>query len=123
MDDRKTEVSLRNPFYSAGARTLKFEIEVVDGILHEGSVGRIELKVQDCPDQSYVCAKSTLTACNNEIGPVGTCWNWLELNCIPCHCDSDMKLCVEKNPTCCGHDDEPCYPSRLGPHGWDRYCL
>jgi hypothetical protein len=123
LDDKQAEISLRAPFYSAGAGTLKFDIEVIDGQLHEGSLGNVELKLQDCPDTSYVCAKSTLTACNKEIGPVGTCWNWLALNCLPCHCDGDMKLCVEKNPKCCGHEDEPCYPSRLGPHGWERYCL
>ena len=123
LDDKKAEVSLRNPFYSAGAATLKFDIEVLGGQLHEGSLGKVELDLQDCPGTTYVCAKSTLTACNKEIGPVGTCWNWLALNCLPCHCDGDMKLCVEKNPKCCGHEDEPCYPSRLGPHGWERYCL
>jgi len=123
LDDKQAEISLSNPIYSAGARTMKFDIEIIGGVLHEGSLGKVELKLQDCPDNTYVCAKSTLTACNNEIGPVGTCWNWLALNCLPCHCDSDMKECVEKNPDCCDKADEPCYPSRLGPHGWERYCL
>lgn len=123
LDDHRAEVALSNPLYSAGARTLKFDVRVVDGQVHEGSLGKVEFKLQDCPDTTYVCAKSTLTACDEEIGPVGTCWNWLALNCLPCHCSEDMKECVEKNPKCCGHEDEPCYPSRLGPHGWERYCL
>lgn len=121
--DKQTEVALSNPMYSAGAQTLTLDAQIVDGSLEDGSFGAVELKLQDCPDTTYVCAKSTLTACNKEIGPIGTCWNWLALNCLPCHCDADMKECVEKNPTCCGHKDEPCYPSRLGPHGWERYCL
>jgi hypothetical protein len=121
--DKQTEVALYKPFYSAGARTLTFEVDVVDGTLPEGSLGKVELRLQDCPDQSYVCAKSTLTACNHEIGPVGTCWQWLSMSCTPCHCDGDMKMCVEKNPKCCDKEDEPCYPARLGPHGWNRFCL
>jgi len=123
LDDKRAEVSLDNPLYSAGARTLRFDVEVVDGTVHEGSLGKVELRVQDCPDTTYVCAKSMLTACDEEIGPVGTCWNWLALNCLPCHCSEDMQECVDKNPKCCGHEDEPCYPSRLGPNGWERYCL
>ena len=121
MDDKQVEVSIRNPFYSEGAGTLKFDVEIIDGNLHEGSLGKVEFRVQDCPDRSYVCAKSTLTACNNHIGPVGTCWNWLEFNCIPCHCDADLKLCVEKNPKCCKGD--VCDPAWLGRYGWNRYCL
>lgn len=120
---KTTEIALTNPVYSAGAGTLTLDVSVINGTLSEGALGPVSLRVQDCPDQTYVCAKSMLTACNNEIGPVGTCWNWLALNCLPCHCDADMKECVEKNPSCCGKENEPCYPARLGPHGWNRYCL
>lgn len=121
--NHKTEVALSNPVYSAEEQTLTMDVEITDGKLHEGSLGAVDLKLQDCPDQTYVCAKSTLTACKKEIGPVGTCWNWLAINCLPCHCSEDMQLCKDKNPSCCGKADEPCYPARLGPHGWERYCL
>lgn len=120
---KTTEVALSNPLYSAGAASLTLDVEVIDGPTPEGSLGPVELRLQDCPDQTYVCAKSMLTACNNEIGPVGTCWQWLSLSCTPCHCSEDMKECVEKNPKCCGKEDEPCYPARLGPNGWERNCL
>jgi hypothetical protein len=123
MDDKQVEVALRNPFYSAGAATLKFDVEVVDGTLPEGSLGKAELRLQDCPDQDYQCAKFTLEACNATTGKVGTCWQWAALNCLPCHCSEDMAICKKKDPKCCGAADAPCYPSRLGPHGWERYCL
>lgn len=123
MDDRQAEVALRSPVYSAGARTLKFDVEVVDGTLHEGSLGPVELRLQDCPDQDYQCAKFQLEACQATTGKVGTCWNWLALNCLPCHCSGDMELCKEHDPKCCGDPDAPCYPSKLGPHGWERFCL
>lgn len=123
LDEEQAEVTLANPLYSAGAGTLKFDVEVIDGPVHEGPLGKVELKLQDCPDQDYQCAKFTLESCQATTGKVGTCWNWLALNCLPCHCSEDMAICKEKDPKCCGNADAPCYPSRLGPHGWERYCL
>jgi hypothetical protein len=123
LDDKQAEVAISNPLYSAGAGTLTLDVEVIDGQVHEGSLGKVELRVQDCPDQDYQCAKFTLEACNATTGKVGTCWSWPALNCLPCHCSEDMAICKKKDPKCCGDADAPCYPSRLGPHGWERYCL
>lgn len=123
LDDRQAEIALYNPIYSAGARTLTVEVEVVGGPLNEGSLGPVELRVQDCPDQDYQCAKFQLEACQATTGKIGTCWNWLALNCLPCHCSEDMELCKEHDPKCCGDPDAPCYPSKLGPNGWERFCL
>lgn len=120
---KSTMLRVWHPVWSAGAKSLMFEVEVVGGDPVPRSLDEVGLRVQDCPDQDYRCAKFTLEACQAATGKIGTCWNWLALDCLPCHCSEAMDLCKEHDPKCCGDPDAPCYPAKLGPHGWERFCL
>ena len=123
-DRTRIEVALANPLYDPGNATLEFDVFVADVGTLPTSMDSVEIRLEDCPDQSYLCAWSDLTTCNNEIGPIGTCWKWLSLACLPCSCSDAIRLCTEKNPTCCP-DHGGCVPAKFAPapRGLERFCL
>lgn len=123
-DRQSVDVLLTNQSYDTSNGILEFDVETADGSALPGEMDTIEVHLQSCADESYVCAWSDLTTCDEGIGPVGTCWHWIVLACTPCDCDKDIKRCTEANPHCCpAHGG--CVPARYAPapQGLDRFCL
>lgn len=121
---QRIDVLLANPVYDSANAQLQFDVSGVDPGALPASIEAVEIRLESCPDQNYVCAWSDLTVCDNEIGPVGTCWHWLSLSCDPCDCSADINLCTEANPQCCP-DHGGCVPAKIvpPPQGLQRYCL
>ncbi|HKY64490.1 MAG TPA: hypothetical protein VJR29_13860 [bacterium] len=121
---QRIDLMLANPIYDSANANLQFDVSGVDPQGLPPSIDTVELRLESCPDQNYVCAWSDITVCDSSIGPVGTCWQWLSLSCDPCDCSADIQLCAEANPQCCP-DHGGCLPAKIvpPPQGLQRYCL
>jgi hypothetical protein len=74
---------------------------------------RREQAAADCPD--FTRCEFDCLSCEEIVqdiplpgGPVGSCWDWGLLTCLPCHTTTDAlrALCNQANPACRGQ----CWP-------------
>lgn len=125
-DEDVLVLELFNPAYDADAGTLTYDARVLEDYQEEGlqfvaerqqdaglpdSFGQTSLYIDNCNDINS-CYDTDLNVVGPVPGaPIGTCWQWSALQCLPCSGASlnDLNvLCTETYPTQCA---DGCYVS------------
>jgi hypothetical protein len=104
---------LRNPLYDPRARTLRYDVAVLQGFPRSSGLfsfsgrkdarlpehfGEVSLFIDDCSDTHFTCQDANLNSCGKI--KVGRCWNWSSFTCQICQ-SNQASACNEAFPSCC----------------------